>query len=106
MAKYPDTPGFTGTLRPNRFEGDLHDLEIDGEIPAQLNGTYHRVHPDAQFSPMSQNDQFFNGDGMVGLFHFRGGKVDFKSRFAQRTSGNSSAAPSARCSVRIAILSL
>ena len=43
MAKYPDTPGFTGTLRPNRFEGDIHDLEIEGEIPAQLNGTYHRV---------------------------------------------------------------
>jgi carotenoid cleavage dioxygenase-like enzyme len=83
MAKFPNTPGFTGTLRPNRFEGDIHDLEIEGELPGQLHGTYHRVHPDAQFSPLFQNDQFFNGDGLVGLFHFRGGKIDFKSRFAR-----------------------
>ena len=83
MANFPKTPGFTGTLRPVRFEGDLHDLEIEGEVPSQLNGTYHRVHPDAQYAPLFDNDQFFNGDGMVGLFHFRGGKIDFKSRFAR-----------------------
>jgi carotenoid cleavage dioxygenase-like enzyme len=50
MAKYRDTPGLTGALRPNRFKGDIHDLEIEGEIPAQLNGTYDRVHPDAQLN--------------------------------------------------------
>lgn len=83
MANYPKTPGFTGTLRPLRFEGDIHDLEIEGDVPAQLNGTYHRVHPDAQFAPMFESDQFFNGDGMVALFHFRNGKIDFKQRFAQ-----------------------
>jgi carotenoid cleavage dioxygenase-like enzyme len=83
MAHYPKTPGFTGTLRPVRFEGDIHDVEIEGELPAQLHGTYHRVHPDAQFAPMFDSDQFFNGDGMIGLFHFRGGKLDFRQRFAQ-----------------------
>jgi carotenoid cleavage dioxygenase-like enzyme len=65
MAHYPNTPGFTGTLRPLRIEGDILDLEIEGEIPAQLAGTFHRVHPDAQFAPMDENDQFFNGDGYV-----------------------------------------
>ena len=83
MAHFPNTPAFTGTLRPLRFEGDVHDVEIEGELPPQLRGTYHRVHPDAQFPPMVDNDQFFNGDGMVGLFHFRGGKLDFRQRYAQ-----------------------
>ena len=83
MANFPKTPGFTGTLRPLRFEGDIHDLEIEGDVPPQLNGTYHRVHPDTQFTPMFENDQFFNGDGMVGLFHFHDGRIDFKQRFAQ-----------------------
>ena len=83
MANFPKTPGFLGTMRPVRFEGDIHDLETEGEVPPQLNGTYHRVHPDAQYTPKFADDQFFNGDGMVGLFHFRGGKVDFKSRYAQ-----------------------
>jgi len=35
---------FPGTLRPIRLEGDILDLEADGEIPEQLNGTFHRVH--------------------------------------------------------------
>src|SRR5271154_4546698 len=83
MAHYPNTPGFTGTLRPLRLEADIHDVEIEGEWPQQLNGTYHRVHPDAQFPPMFESDQFFNGDGMIALFHFRGGKLDFRQRFAQ-----------------------
>jgi carotenoid cleavage dioxygenase-like enzyme len=83
MAHYPDTPGFTGTLRPLRLEGDILDLEVEGEIPSELNGTFHRVHPDAQFPPKFENDQFFNGDGMVSLFRFRGGKVDFRQRYAQ-----------------------
>ena len=83
MAHFPNTPVFTGSLRPLRLEGDIHDVEIEGELPPQLHGTYHRVHPDAQFPPMVDNDQFFNGDGMVGRFHFRGGKIDFRQRYAQ-----------------------
>lgn len=83
MAHYPNTPGFTGTLRPLRFEGDLHDLEVDGEVPAQLQGTFHRVHPDAQFAPKFESDQFFNGDGLITQFRFDSGRIHFKQRFAQ-----------------------
>ncbi len=83
MSHYPKTPGFSGTLRPLRFEGDIHDLEIEGEVPPQLFGTFHRVHPDAQFPPLFESDQFFNGDGLISLFRFRGGKIDFRQRYAQ-----------------------
>ncbi|MDY6984262.1 MAG: carotenoid oxygenase family protein, partial [Pseudomonadota bacterium] len=83
MARFPDTLAFQGILKPLRFEGDIRDLEVEGEVPAQLNGTYHRVHPDQQFPPRFENEQFFNGDGMVSLFRFRNGKVDFKQRYAQ-----------------------
>lgn len=83
MAHFPESRGFTGSLNLNRFEGDIFDLEAEGEIPAQLNGTYHRVHPDQQLPPKFDDDQFFNGDGMVSLFRFRNGNVDFKQRYAQ-----------------------
>ncbi len=83
MSHYPQTPGFTGPLRPLRIEGDILDMEVEGEIPASLNGSFHRVHPDGQFPPKYESDQFFNGDGMVSLFHFRDGKVDFRQRYAQ-----------------------
>ena len=71
MAQFPKTKGFTDTLRPIRMECDILDLETEGEIPAQLSGTFHRVHPDAQFPPRFENDQFFNGDGMITLFRFQ-----------------------------------
>ena len=83
MAHYPDTPGFTGPLRPLRIEGDIRDIEVEGEIPSSLDGTFHRVHPDGQFPPKFDSDQFFNGDGMVSLFRFKDGKVDFKQRYAK-----------------------
>jgi len=83
MAHYPQTDGFTGVLRPLRLEANIHDLEVEGEIPSELAGSFHRVHPDAKFVPRHVDDQFFNGDGMVSLFRFAGGKVDFKQRYAQ-----------------------
>ena len=96
MAHFPKTKGFTDTLRPIRMECDILDLELEGEIPATLNGTFHRVHPDAQFPPRFENDQFFNGDGMISLFRFQNGRIDLKQRYAQtdkfkveRTAGRS-----------------
>ncbi len=83
MAHFPDTLAFSGILKPLRFEGDILDLEVEGDVPAQLSGTYHRVHPDQQFAPRFDNEQFFNGDGMISLFRFRNGRVDFKQRYAQ-----------------------
>jgi len=83
MAHFPDNPGFTGVMRTMRLEGDIRDLEVEGEIPAQLDGAFHRVHPDPQFTPRYADDQFFNGDGMATLFRFKDGKVDFKNRFIQ-----------------------
>jgi carotenoid cleavage dioxygenase len=83
MAHFPNTKGFTDTLRPIRMECDILDLEVDGEVPANLSGTFHRVHPDAQFPPRFENDQFFNGDGLITLFRFRNGQIDLKQRYAQ-----------------------
>lgn len=83
MAHFPQTRAFTESLSLIRMEADILDMEVIGDIPEQLNGTFHRVHPDQQFAPMFENDQFFNGDGMISLFHFRGGKVDFRQRYAQ-----------------------
>lgn len=83
MAHFPNTLAFSGILKPLRFEGDILDMELEGVIPPELNGTFHRVHPDQQFAPKFDNDQFFNGDGLIAQFRFRGGKVDFKQRYAQ-----------------------
>jgi carotenoid cleavage dioxygenase len=83
MAHFPTNPGFTGAMRPVRLQGDILDIEIEGSVPDTLDGAFYRVHPDPQFTPKYPDDQFFNGDGMVSMFRFKGGKIDFKQRFAQ-----------------------
>ena len=80
MAHFPDHPGFSSVLRLIRLQGDIGDLELEGEIPPELDGAFYRVHPDPQFAPKFADDQFFNGDGMVSMFRFHNGRVDFKQR--------------------------
>ncbi len=82
MAYFPDTTAFTGVLNPLRLEVDLIDLEVEGEVPSHLDGTFHRVQPDAQFPPKYDDDQFFNGDGLITLFRFKDGRIDLKQRYA------------------------
>ena len=83
MAKFPDHPGFSSVLRLIRMEGDIGDLEVEGAVPADLDGAFYRVHPDPQFPPKFADDQFFNGDGMVSMFRFKDGRIDFRQRYAQ-----------------------
>jgi hypothetical protein len=48
---FPGVPQFSGFMKPNRFEGEVNNLEIIGEIPPKIDGTFYRVMPDPQFPP-------------------------------------------------------
>jgi len=37
---FPKTPTFMTIDEPFRFEGDLYDLEVEGQIPGELDGTF------------------------------------------------------------------
>jgi carotenoid cleavage dioxygenase len=63
MAKFPKLPMFEGINAPSRIEVDIHDLEVDGDIPDDLDGAFYRVAPDPQYPPRFLNDIPFNGDG-------------------------------------------
>jgi carotenoid cleavage dioxygenase-like enzyme len=74
-------PGFNA---PTRFEADVHDCEVWGEIPADLQGHFYRVQCDFLYRP--PNNEWptgFNGDGHVSLFRFQNGSVDFRSRYVK-----------------------
>ncbi|MDX9874225.1 MAG: carotenoid oxygenase family protein [Spongiibacteraceae bacterium] len=83
MSRFPQTPDFTGALAPVRVEADSTALEVDGQIPAELNGKFVRVQPDPQFVPFIEDDIFFNGDGSVTALTFRNGQVDLRQRFVR-----------------------
>jgi carotenoid cleavage dioxygenase-like enzyme len=83
MAKFPKTPNFTGYNEPQRYEADLLDLEVEGELPSDLNGAFFHVRPDPQFPPRLGDDIYFGGDGAVSRFRIQDGKVDFKHRYVR-----------------------
>ena len=74
-------PGFNS---PTRFEADVYDCEVWGQIPTDIEGTFYRVQCDFQYRP-PQNEwpTGFNGDGHVSAFRFANGSVDFKARYVK-----------------------
>ncbi|KAI0180155.1 carotenoid oxygenase [Hypoxylon sp. FL1284] len=81
--KFPDTAAFSSMNKPSRFEGDIFDLEVTGEIPRDINGTFYRVQPDHRFPPMFEDDIHFNGDGSVTAIRIKDGHADFKQRYVR-----------------------
>ena len=53
---FPDRPQFSGFMRPCRVEGEVPNLEVYGEIPPDIDGSFYRVMPDPQFPPFIEND--------------------------------------------------
>lgn len=65
-----------------RVEADVRDCEVDGDVPADLNGAFYRVGPDFQYPPHPRNIPF-DGEGHVCMFRIRDGRVDYRSRFVK-----------------------
>jgi carotenoid cleavage dioxygenase-like enzyme len=83
MAQFPAIPMFQGIQAPSRIEVDLHDLEVDGEIPRDLAGAFYRVAPDHQYPPRFLDDVPFNADGTVSRFLFENGRVHLRHRYVR-----------------------
>ncbi|KAK0389346.1 hypothetical protein NLU13_2921 [Sarocladium strictum] len=79
--KYPSSAAFSGFNKPCRFEGDIFDLEVDGQIPPEINGTFYRVQPDHRFPPVFEDDIHFNGDGNITAIRIQDGHADYKQRY-------------------------
>ena len=83
MPEFPDIPMFRGIQAPSRIEVDLHDLEVQGEVPRHLDGAFYRVAPDHQFPPRFLDDVPFNADGTVSRFLFESGRVHLRHRYVR-----------------------
>ncbi len=72
-------PGFNS---PTRFDADVYDCEVWGQIPTDIQGTFYRMQCDFDYRP-PKNEWMtgFNGDGHISRFRFHDGSVDFKGRF-------------------------
>jgi carotenoid cleavage dioxygenase len=80
---FANYPMFKAFGAPFRAEVDLRDCEVEGELPAGLNGAFYRVGPDYQYPPKFVDNIPFDGEGHVAMFRFADGHVDFKSRYVR-----------------------
>lgn len=78
---FPKSPTFSTIDEPFRLEGSLYDLEVDGQIPAELDGTFFRVGPDQAFPPKMGDANPFNGDGFVTAFRIKDGHCDMQMQY-------------------------
>ena len=82
--RFPDIPLYQGFGAPSRLEADLRDCEVTyGAVPKDLNGILYRCGPDRQYPPMGGDDIFIDGEGMVVMFRFENGHVDYRSRYVR-----------------------
>ncbi|HVO47580.1 MAG TPA: carotenoid oxygenase family protein, partial [Steroidobacteraceae bacterium] len=78
---FPDSMDFSGYNAPSRVECDVYDLVVEGNLPAEINGSWFQTVPDPQYPPMLGHDTYLSGDGMMRLLRFENGHVDLKQRY-------------------------
>lgn len=78
-------PYRTGAWRPQVVEYDAWDLDVEGEIPADLNGVYLR-NTENPLLPSIERYHPFDGDGMLHAISFEAGEAMYRNRFV-RTRG-------------------
>lgn len=83
MVDFTKDPTRVGFFSPERFEADIHDCEVIGKVPRELNGTFFRVGADWFYPPMFPDDAVLNADGYISAFRFENGIVSYKGRFVR-----------------------
>jgi carotenoid cleavage dioxygenase-like enzyme len=83
MGAFPQTIHFIGSNTPRRTEISIRNLEVEGEIPAEVEGAFFRAVPDNAHAPMFEDDIALNHDGMIARFNFERGAVDFDIKYVE-----------------------
>ena len=73
----------TGVGAPARFEIDISDCEVQGEIPGDLNGAFYRMHLDWLYPPANVDETILAADGYISMFRFKNGRAAYKGRFVR-----------------------
>ena len=83
MVDFAKVPTKMGFFTPERFEGEVMDCEVQGQVPKDMNGTFFRVGGDFLYPPLFADDAPLNSDGYISAFRFHNGVVDYKGRYVR-----------------------
>lgn len=67
----------------SRIEADIHELEIEGRIPPELDGMFCTVGPEPLFAPRADLSHHIpiHGDGLMSSVSISNGRASYKSRY-------------------------
>jgi carotenoid cleavage dioxygenase len=68
---------------PARFEADVYDCEVWGEIPAELDGAFYRLHGDWFYPPRDPAEPYLSADGYISSLRIKHGHADYKGRYVR-----------------------
>jgi carotenoid cleavage dioxygenase len=77
------SPYLIGLHAPVAAEVDVPGLEVVGELPAALEGSYLRNGPNPRFSPLGRYVYPLDGDGMVHRVQLGSGCARYRNRFVR-----------------------
>ncbi|HTM95742.1 MAG TPA: carotenoid oxygenase family protein, partial [Croceibacterium sp.] len=83
MGAFPQSIHFIGSNQPRRMEISIRDLQVEGTIPAEVEGAFFRAVPDNAHAPMFDDDIALNADGMIARFNIENGAVDFAIKYVE-----------------------
>ncbi len=61
-------PAPGGFFSPLRFEADVFDCEVEGQVPQDLNGAFYRVGGEWFYPPSYPDDIPLSTDGYISMF--------------------------------------
>jgi carotenoid cleavage dioxygenase-like enzyme len=68
---------------PTRFEAEILDCQVIGELPKALDGAFIRAGGEWFYPPKFANDSPFSMDGHVSAFRIKNGRVDYRGRWVK-----------------------
>ncbi len=79
-------PYLSGRFAPVRTETDASDLQVEGTLPADIDGVFMRNGPNPMFPPLGSYTYPLEGDGMIHAVWIAHGRARYRNRWV-RTSG-------------------
>jgi len=74
-------PHLQGNNVPVFEEVTATDMEVIGEIPSDISGSFLRVGPNPFYVPDTDRYHIFDGDGMIHGVHIAAGTATYRNRF-------------------------
>jgi carotenoid cleavage dioxygenase-like enzyme len=79
-----DNKFLTGPFAPWSQENEAFDLEVIGQIPADLSGALFRISSNPRFQPRNTDRyHWWEGDGMVCAVYMRDGQAGYRTRWVE-----------------------